>query len=145
MVLAVLFFALLGVGTSQVYAADALADTYNRITDGLIAIRKQFPVVQPRVYALLDQVDKLYKAAKANTLEVTELKKKLAERQQELQQTETAKKSAEQARITLAKQCEEQSNKLQALQVERDRLVAKVQLAAMAPPAGQQPKGTKLS
>ena len=74
-------------------AADELAEAYNKITDGLITIRKQFPTVQPRVYSLLDQVDKLYKTAKQNALETADLKKKLQERQSEArEQIDAAKK-----------------------------------------------------
>lgn len=114
-------------------ATDQLAEAYNKITDGLITIRKQFPTVQPRVYSLLDQVDKLYKTARQNALETADLKKKLQERQSEArEQIDAAKKLIENTKTELAKKFEEQGARLQTLQAERDQLLTKVSLAQVA-------------
>ncbi len=121
---------------TNVCAQDQLADAYNKITDGLITIRKQFPVVQPRVYALLDQVNTLYKVASQKKIESEDLKKKLQERQQETQdQMDAAKKMVETTKTELAKKFEEQSARLQALQAERDQLLSKISLAQGQAPA----------
>jgi len=127
------------IGTANLFASDSLAEGYNKITGGLISIRKQFPVVQPRVYSLLDQVDKLYKVAREQTLEVAALKKKLQERQQETKEhIDNAKKLVENAKTELAKKFEEQSAQLQALRAERDQLLGKISLADQSLGQGSQ-------
>ncbi|MBM3893075.1 hypothetical protein FJ365_01580 [Candidatus Dependentiae bacterium] len=111
----------------RVYAVgDVATDAYSKITDGLISLRKQFPAIQPKVYALLDQVEKLYKVAKASSNECVELKKKLAEGLQESKlQLASAKKTFEQSKMALTKQFEEQQQRLLALEKQRDVLLAK--------------------
>lgn len=107
-------------------SGDEATDAYSKITDGLIGLRKQFPVVQPKVYALLDQVEKLYKVAKSSSSECSELRKKLSDGQQETKaQLASAKKTFEQAKTDLMKQFEEQQQRLLALEKQRDHLLAK--------------------
>ncbi len=113
--------------------ADPVADAYGKITDGLISIRKQFPLAQQRVYALLDQVEKLYKLAKNSTIECSELKKKLQDGQAETKsQLESAKKTFEIAKADLAKRFDEQQVRLQALEKERDQLMAKATIKSLS-------------
>ena len=112
---------------STVYAVgDVATDAYSKITDGLINLRKQFPIIQPKVYALLDQVEKLYKVAKSSSSECSELRKKLSEGLQETKmQIASAKKTFEQSKTDLMKQFEEQQQRLLALEKQRDHLLAK--------------------
>ena len=106
---------------------SGLQDIYSDITGGLITIRKEHPVVQPRVYKLLDQVDKLYTQAKTAQSECAQLRKKLQEKQTEAKdQIEAAKRSIEVAKGELSKRFEEQNKRLQALEAERATLVARL-------------------
>ena len=107
--------------------ADELQGVYAEVTNDLISIRKEYPTVQPKIYKLLDQVDKLFKQTKAVHAERDELRKKLQERQVEAkEQVESAKRALELAKNDLTKKFEEQQRKLQGLELERDKLVAKV-------------------
>lgn len=39
-------------------------DLYKNVSDDLMSIRKEFPATQPKVYSVLDRVDKMYNLAK---------------------------------------------------------------------------------
>ncbi len=107
--------------------SDDVQAVYSEVTRDLISMRKEFPVAQPKIYKLLDQVDKLFKQAKAVQAERDELRKKLLERQVELrEQLEASKKSFEMAKLELTKKLEEQQRKAQSVEQERDRLATKV-------------------
>lgn len=111
---------------SRFICADAVLDAYNRINDGLIGIRKQFPATQQRVYPLLDQVNKLYELAKSSSSQCSELKKKLQDGQHETKsQLDAAKKTFDIAKTDLAKRFDEQQQRLFALEKQRDQLMAK--------------------
>lgn len=125
---------------SGILASESgLQTIYSDITGGLITIRKEYPVVQPRVYKLLDQVDKLYTQAKTAQTECAELRKKLQEKQVEVKdQIEAAKRSLETAKNELTKRFEEQRKRLEALETERVSLLAK-----LAPTPTNAPNGEK--
>ena len=107
--------------------SDDVQAVYSEVTRDLISIRKEFPVAQPKIYKLLDQVDKLFKQTKIVQAERDELRKKLLERQVELrEQLEVSKKSFETAKLELTKKLEEQQRKAQSVEQERDRLATKV-------------------
>ena len=124
--------------SGRLLRADAATDAYGKITDGLIGIRKQFPAIQPKVYALLDQVEKLYKLVKSSSSECSELRKKLTEGQQEKKnQLEATKKTYEMAKADLLKRFEEQQQRLLALEKQRDQLMAKASAKTDLQPAGE--------
>jgi hypothetical protein len=122
----IVLLVLLVLARSMYANGDVATDAYSKITDGLISLRKQFPIIQPKVYALLDQVEKLYKVAKSSSSECSELRKKLSEGLQETKmQIASAKKTFEQSKTDLMKQFEEQQQRLAALEKQRDHLLAK--------------------
>ena len=124
--MSIILLALLMLSGSACANGDVAAEAYGKITDGLIGLRKQFPAAQSKVYALLDQVEKLYKVAKTSSSECVELKKKLSDGQQETRsQLALAKKNLEQAKADLSKRFDEQQQRLLALEKQRDHLMAK--------------------
>ncbi len=121
----IFLFTLLLLSSSGLANGDIASEAYGKITDGLIGIRKQFPIIQPKIYALLDQVAKLYKIAKTSSTECRELKKKLSDGQHETRsQLASVKKSFDQEKTDLLKQCNEQQQRLLALEKQRDHVMA---------------------
>jgi hypothetical protein len=51
-----------------------IQDLYKNIGDQLVSIREQFPESQPKIYAVLDQIGKLYSLAKNKREEVHHIK-----------------------------------------------------------------------
>lgn len=112
---------------------------YKKIADGLIGIRKEYPVTQPKVYGMLDQLDKLLSRAKKTvvkkqqyrqkvqslTVENTSLKQELSTVRGEVS---TVRKSIESARSELALQFEQEKRRADQLTQERKDLLQKVAL-----------------
>jgi uncharacterized coiled-coil DUF342 family protein len=114
-----------------------MQEHYKKIADGLIGIRREYPVTQPKVYGLLDQLDKLLSRAKkivqkkqqykqkVQTLnaENTVLKQELATVRNEVS---NVKKSIESARNELALRVEEEKKRADQLSHERKVLAGKL-------------------
>lgn len=120
-----------------VRAEEQLQDLYKKIADGLIGLRKEYPASQPKVYALLDQIDKLYKTAKSTEESCNSYKQKLNEKTTEASSLRheivtmkndvlSTKKNLECAREDLGLKLEEEKNKAQQLMKEKQELLNKV-------------------
>ena len=57
-----------------------MQEHYKKVAEGLIGVRKEYPISQPRVYGMLDQLDKLYSTAKQVAQKKQTFKKKIQEK-----------------------------------------------------------------
>ncbi len=116
-----------------------MQDNHKKIADGLITVRKEYPASQPKVYAMLDQLDKLYNAARTISQKKTIYKKKLLEKATEAAQlkqevsvfkneSSSAKKSLESEKSDLINKLAQEQERVQQLQLERKELLNKVAL-----------------
>lgn len=64
--------------------AEQMQELYKKIGEELIAIRKQFTEAQPKIYLVLDQLDKMYGIAKSGLQRKKEIKKNLKEKEREV-------------------------------------------------------------
>ncbi len=111
---------------------------HQRVADDLITIRKEHPDVQPKIYAILDQIEKMSATAKGSlqqqkglkrlvlekTAENITLKQELATLKNEVNGT---KKTLESARLELTRKLEEEKAHVQQLWQERKELMNKMQ------------------
>lgn len=114
-----------------------MQEHYKKIADGLIGIRKEFPPTQPKIYAILDQLDKLHTLAKKAVhkkqllkqeknelfIEKTALKKEVATAQNELS---SIKGSVENEQLELTKKLEVEKIQVEKLMQERKILLTKI-------------------
>ena len=124
-------------GTVTATDIEQLQDLYKKIADGLISMRKDSPQSQTKIYAMLDQLDKLYSIAKNGGLKNQSLEKKYQEKiaenttiKNELTQIKTdmhsVRKSLETAKNSLDQKLDEDKARIQSLSQERSALITKV-------------------
>jgi len=63
--------------------AEQLQEFYKKIGEELISVRKQFTESQPKIYLVLDQLDKMYGIAKTGLQRKKEIKRSLKQKEQE--------------------------------------------------------------
>lgn len=125
------------VGTLTANDIEQLQDIYKKIADGLISMRKESPQSQTKIYAMLDQLDKLYSIAKNGGTKIHLLEKKYQEKvaentavKNELTQIKTdmhnVRKSLETAKNSLDQKLEDDKERIQNLSQERSALLTKV-------------------
>ncbi|MFA5306354.1 MAG: hypothetical protein WC365_02800 [Candidatus Babeliales bacterium] len=125
------------VGTATATDAEQLQDLYKKIADGLISMRKESPQSQTKIYAMLDQLDRLYSIAKNCGGKIQSLEKKYQEKlaenttiKNELTQIKTdmhsVRKSLETAKNNLDQKLEDDKTRIQSLSQERSTLLTKV-------------------
>lgn len=116
-----------------------MQDHYKKVAEGLIGVRKEYPVSQPKVYAMLDQLDKLYSTAKQVSAKKLTYKKKMQEKVAEnttLKQEITGlrsdvssiKKVVENAKSELAQKLADEKAKAEQSSREHKELLEKVSL-----------------
>jgi hypothetical protein len=111
---------------------------HQHVADDLITIRREHPDVQPKIYAILDQIEKMSSTARASlqqqkglkrlvlekTAENIALKQELATIKSEMNGT---KKTLEAARVELNRKLDEEKAHVQQLWKERKDLMNKMQ------------------
>jgi chromosome segregation ATPase len=118
-------------------STELMQESYKKIADGLIGIRKEFPPAQPKVYAMLDQLDKLHSTAKNVTLKKNTYKKKLLEKTAEnaalrnelntlRSEMSSTKSTLESAKSTLDQKLEEDKEQIELLTREKKELLNKI-------------------
>lgn len=123
----------------QAEGAEVFIQTiHQRVADDLINIRKEHPDIQPKIYAILDQIAKMSSTAQSSlqqqkglkrlvlekTAENIALKQELATLKNEVNGT---KKTLESARLELNRKLEEEKKNVQQLWQERKELMNKMQ------------------
>jgi len=114
-----------------------MLEMHKKITEGLIGFRKEYPDSQPKVYALLDNVNKLFNTAKTAIQKGAGVKKLLQDKmtensllKNELAQlkgaVDTTKKTLEVTQSDLYKKLEEEQAIVQRLTMERKELLNKM-------------------
>jgi hypothetical protein len=118
---------------------EGIQNSYKKVADDLMSIRKDFPNAQPKVYAMLDQLNKLYSSAKTAVQEEDILKRKLLEKakenvslKQELMTAKNEKKAIDAEKDVLEKKLEEENAKVLALSHEHKELTTKLVAAETA-------------
>lgn len=112
-------------------------DIYKKVTNDLIEIKKQYPTTQPKVYAILDHVDKLFTTVKTSEQKKLVLEKSIQDKvaenialKQELAtlrgDISSARKSLESAKVELNKKMDEHRSQAQQLVQERKDLLGKL-------------------
>lgn len=133
MIVCMVYCACLGNDDSE----GAILDVHKKVTDGLISIRKDYPESQPKVYALLDQVNKLFSSAKTAYQKSVGAKKLLQDKTSEnasLKQELALlkgdavknKQALEIAEVDLRKKLEEEHATVERLSKEKKDLLTKV-------------------
>jgi len=133
--------------TSLLADSQMVQDLQRKIADGLMSIRKEYPASQPRIYAMLDQLDKLCSLAKNGYQEAENLKKELSDKHaensslkktlsQNKQDLLSIKKTVESAKSSLDQKLEEERLRVQQLTQERDKLLQKI--AVLEAPVAKQ-------
>jgi chromosome segregation ATPase len=124
----------------RVASADTtreLQDAYTKVADGLNNIRKEYPACQPKVYAIMDQLDKIYSMAKGADQKRQSLKQKLENKITEnvalktelvalRSEMSSVKKSLEITQVEADQKLEEEKIKSQQLAQERKDLIHKL-------------------
>ena len=116
---------------------STMLEIHKKITEGLIGFRKEYPESQPKVYALLDQVNKLFTTAKTAIQKGAGVKKLLQDKtaenamlKNELAQLKgdvvTTKKTLEVSQSDLHKKWEEEHATVERLTQERKELLNKM-------------------
>jgi septal ring factor EnvC (AmiA/AmiB activator) len=110
-----------------------MKDLYKKIGDDLVTVRKDFTAAQPRIYSVLDQIDKLYNLAKDTVHRRKTVKKSLKEKiaeikklHSELSVLKSELGSVKQRLDTTNKQLESEKVHLSQLSKEKGDLLGKV-------------------
>ena len=117
--------------------SNDMQDLYKTIANGLIGIRKDYPASQPKVYSLLDQVEKLYTTAKGAEEKRSKLKDQLRAKVTEnvalkteltalRSEVSTVKKAIETTKNDVDQKLEEERLRVDELLQERKMLQAKL-------------------
>jgi predicted nucleic acid-binding Zn-ribbon protein len=117
--------------------ADQIQETYKKIADGLLDVCKQHAEARPKIYSILDQINKLSSTAQTLAQNHHNLEKILQEKNHENQalkkelvairsDVSNARKSLEVAKIELSKKMEEHKVQAQQLVQERKDLLGKI-------------------
>ncbi len=123
--------------TMYAKSTELIQDAYKKIADGLISIRKEYAPSQTKVYAMLDQLDKLYFSAKTVTIKKNTYKKKLLEKtaenaalKNELSslrlEVSATKSSLETTKSALDQKLEEDKARIEQLTLEKKELLHKM-------------------
>jgi chromosome segregation ATPase len=129
-----IFFA---IGVTHANDVEMLQELYKKIASGLISIRKEYPQSQTKIYAMLDQLDKLYSLAKNDEQKSLSLEKRFQDKvaenatiKNELSQIKSdmhnARKSLETAKSNLDQKLEDDRSRIQSLSQERSSLLSKI-------------------
>lgn len=65
---------------------ESLEESYKKIGDELVSIRRKYPDVQPKIYAILDKVDSIYKVARVETEKSQLLNKQVKAKESEVKE-----------------------------------------------------------
>lgn len=114
-----------------------LQEMYRKVADGLNDIRKEYPACQPKVYAMMDQLDKMYNMAKGADQKKLLLKQKLENKITEnvtlktelialKSEMSSIKKSLEMVKAEADQKIEEEKTKSEQLVAERKDLIHKL-------------------
>jgi chromosome segregation ATPase len=128
---------LLAIGVTHASDVEALQGLYKKVAEGLISIRKEYPQCQPKIYSMLDQLDKLYSIAKNDGQKTQSLEKRIQEKvaenttlKSELSQIKgdmhNVRKSLETAKSSLDQKLEEDRTRIQSMTQERSTLLNKI-------------------
>lgn len=122
-----------------------ISNLYRQISDGLLAIKRDFPAAQSKIYPLLDQIEKMHSVAKEACNNKEQLKKQLDEKAAESASLKTAlnqvRQEAVQARKMLGDNKTEleqklalQKNKADQLEQEHKMLLSKMKEQELVKP-----------
>lgn len=125
-------------------STEQMQELYKTIGEELISIRKQFTEAQPKIYLVLDQLDKMYGIAKSGLqmrdeiaknlkqkeIEITTLKKDLEKTKNELATVQQTSTATQQALNEVSQKFDSEKQQTLLLASEKNKLVEKIKTIA---------------